>query len=114
MMSGRAVGVWRSLVAHTLGVRVVAGSNPATPTNQNSSKSKNFRSFSSRAAWLNPSTVPKFVPHHAQNPRCAARRGSTRTSISIWSKDLLETGKKRLEGDTAGATVGLEQAARGG
>jgi len=26
------VGVWRSLVAHTLGVRVVAGSNPATPT----------------------------------------------------------------------------------
>ena len=28
----RALGVWRSLVAHTLGVRVVAGSNPATPT----------------------------------------------------------------------------------
>src|SRR5258708_6692 len=27
-----SVGVWRSLVAHTLGVRVVAGSNPATPT----------------------------------------------------------------------------------
>jgi hypothetical protein len=26
------VGVWRRLVAHTLGVRVVAGSNPATPT----------------------------------------------------------------------------------
>jgi hypothetical protein len=26
--------VWRSLVAHTLGVRVVAGSNPATPTKQ--------------------------------------------------------------------------------
>lgn len=28
----RTLGVWRSLVAHTLGVRVVAGSNPATPT----------------------------------------------------------------------------------
>src|SRR5216683_5302307 len=27
------VGAWRSLVAHTLGVRVVAGSNPAAPTN---------------------------------------------------------------------------------
>jgi hypothetical protein len=27
--------VWRRLVAHTLGVRVVAGSNPATPTNSN-------------------------------------------------------------------------------
>jgi hypothetical protein len=26
------VGAWRSLVAHTLGVRVVAGSNPAAPT----------------------------------------------------------------------------------
>lgn len=26
--------MWRSLVAHTLGVRVVAGSNPAAPTNQ--------------------------------------------------------------------------------
>ena len=25
-------GAWRSLVAHTLGVRVVAGSNPAAPT----------------------------------------------------------------------------------
>jgi hypothetical protein len=31
------VGVWRSLVAHTLGVRVVAGSNPATPTKPRSS-----------------------------------------------------------------------------
>jgi hypothetical protein len=28
----RRVGVWRRLVAHSLGVRVVAGSNPATPT----------------------------------------------------------------------------------
>ena len=36
------VGVWRSLVAHTLGVRVVAGSNPATPTNLKSCKSKEF------------------------------------------------------------------------
>jgi hypothetical protein len=27
------VGAWRRLVAHTLGVRVVAGSNPAAPTN---------------------------------------------------------------------------------
>ena len=27
-------GAWRSLVAHTLGVRVVAGSNPAAPTQQ--------------------------------------------------------------------------------
>ncbi len=26
------LGAWRSLVAHTLGVRVVAGSNPAAPT----------------------------------------------------------------------------------
>ncbi len=31
-MNRSPVGVWRSLVAHTLGVRVVAGSNPATPT----------------------------------------------------------------------------------
>jgi hypothetical protein len=31
------VGAWRSLVAHTLGVRVVAGSNPAAPTNPISS-----------------------------------------------------------------------------
>ena len=30
-----AVGVWRRLVAHTLGVRVVAGSNPAPPTIHN-------------------------------------------------------------------------------
>ena len=28
----RTLGAWRSLVAHTLGVRVVAGSNPAAPT----------------------------------------------------------------------------------
>ena len=27
------VGAWRSLVARTLGVREVAGSNPAAPTN---------------------------------------------------------------------------------
>lgn len=27
------VGVWRSLVAHLLGVQVVEGSNPFTPTN---------------------------------------------------------------------------------
>jgi hypothetical protein len=31
------VGAWRRLVAHTLGVRVVAGSNPAAPTTKNSS-----------------------------------------------------------------------------
>jgi hypothetical protein len=36
------VGAWRSLVAHTLGVRVVAGSNPAAPTN---SKPKRFKAF---------------------------------------------------------------------
>ena len=33
IVNASTVGVWRSLVAHTLGVRVVAGSNPATPTN---------------------------------------------------------------------------------
>ncbi len=34
------VGAWRSLVAHTLGVRVVAGSNPAAPTKPKHSKYK--------------------------------------------------------------------------
>ena len=34
----RTLGVWRSLVAHTLGVRVVAGSNPATPTAESSGR----------------------------------------------------------------------------
>ncbi len=29
-------GTWRSLVAHSLGVRVVAGSNPAVPTKPSS------------------------------------------------------------------------------
>ncbi len=28
----RGVGTWRSLVAHSAGGRVVAGSNPAVPT----------------------------------------------------------------------------------
>ena len=28
-----AVGMWRSLVAHLLGVQVVPGSNPGIPTN---------------------------------------------------------------------------------
>ena len=38
---GYGVGAWRSLVAHTLGVRVVAGSNPAAPTKQKYNKSLN-------------------------------------------------------------------------
>ena len=37
------VGAWRSLVAHTLGVRVVAGSNPAAPTNKTVNKFRVFR-----------------------------------------------------------------------
>ncbi len=35
------------------------------------------------------------------SPNCVAVRGSTRTSITVWSKDFLEAGKKRLAGDTA-------------
>ena len=42
------VGAWRSLVAHTLGVRVVAGSNPAAPTNQNPNVTKYFSIISVR------------------------------------------------------------------
>ena len=38
--SNESVGAWRSLVAHTLGVRVVAGSNPAAPTNSSSAARK--------------------------------------------------------------------------
>ena len=38
------VGAWRSLVAHTLGVRVVAGSNPAAPTNAKLSQLRNSQS----------------------------------------------------------------------
>jgi hypothetical protein len=46
------VGVWRSLVAHTLGVRVVAGSNPATPTNLNLQSNQLFiRCVSSGMDW---------------------------------------------------------------
>jgi hypothetical protein len=41
----KSVGAWRSLVAHTLGVRVVAGSNPAAPTNQKSNIIKHFSRF---------------------------------------------------------------------
>jgi hypothetical protein len=37
--------VWRSLVAHTLGVRVVAGSNPAAPTKQKPNIIKQFSRF---------------------------------------------------------------------
>ena len=36
------VGAWRSLVAHTLGVRVVAGSNPAAPTKRIVSRRRFF------------------------------------------------------------------------
>ena len=32
MIKIKMVGTWRSLVAHTLGVRVVGGSNPLVPT----------------------------------------------------------------------------------
>ena len=39
------VGAWRSLVAHTLGVRVVAGSNPAAPTNQFLNTVRHFSQF---------------------------------------------------------------------
>jgi hypothetical protein len=36
-MRSKAVGTWRSLVARTLGVREVAGSNPVVPTISRSS-----------------------------------------------------------------------------
>ena len=39
---GILVGAWRSLVARTLGVREVAGSNPAAPTISSSQLSKIF------------------------------------------------------------------------
>ncbi len=32
MIKNKMAGTWRSLVAHTLGVRVVGGSNPLVPT----------------------------------------------------------------------------------
>jgi hypothetical protein len=46
-IQGSSVGAWRSLVAHTLGVRVVAGSNPAAPTNKLFGKISSFTNISS-------------------------------------------------------------------
>jgi hypothetical protein len=57
-------GTWRSLVARTLGVREVAGSNPVVPTNQKGFPVRNRKAFvisatadllfTSAVFWLSP------------------------------------------------------------
>src|SRR5208282_6931203 len=66
----RRVGVWRRLVAHSLGVRVVAGSNPATPTTSNSPQIQCVAPIlSSRPASRRQPNVVTFVATSLQNPR---------------------------------------------
>ena len=44
----------------------------------------------------------------SRSPRCAGVRGLPRAFITIWSKEFLEAGKKRLVGDTARAATSDE------
>ena len=55
---GRPVGTWRSLVARTLGVREVAGSNPVVPTIPSSAQQFGGKSSSSRRHPQKRSWVP--------------------------------------------------------
>ncbi len=79
------VGVWRSLVAHTLGVRVVAGSNPATPTNLKSSKSKGFSEFRLGMAQPAPEDCAQFcaLPFSPSKGRLVS---VLRSSVAIASR----------------------------
>ena len=52
------VGAWRRLVAHTLGVRVVAGSNPAAPTNSTKQLI--------HGAWPEPISALSNSPFHCR------------------------------------------------
>ncbi len=79
-----AAGVWRSLVAHSLWVRGVVGSNPATPTARARDPwSDGPRAFSRSRRPAGGATGPPAEPAGHRTPRWAARvRSPNRRSTS--------------------------------